>query len=122
MTTVIPNSVVSMASYVFVFCDGLTSIHIPSSVKSIDGTWPVFYNCTNLKDLYVYWKSADDFSAIYKQLFAWQNTEDEHSMITLHVPYGTKAAYEKIVEDDFFCGIVEMDPEKICTYCWDGRE
>ena len=45
-TTIIPNSVTSIASYAFDDCTGLTSITIPNSVTSI-GEF-AFYGCTGL--------------------------------------------------------------------------
>ena len=58
---VIPNSVTSIGSYAFVYCNSLTSVVIPDSVTSI-GDY-AFYNCISLTSVY-YKGTAEEWSGI----------------------------------------------------------
>ena len=77
----IGKSVATIGDYAFYCCTGLTSISIPNSVTSI-GEY-AFKGGTGLDDVYVHWKSpirCGDY------VFGTMNR--------LHVPAGTKEAYQ----------------------------
>ena len=78
----IPNSVTTIGGYAFSGCTGLTSVTIPNSVKWI-GDY-AFYGCTGLAELYV---KATEPPTIYSKTF-------NKYTATLHVPTGSKTAYQ----------------------------
>ena len=86
-SVIIPTSVSSIGNYVFQLCKNLSSITIPRSVVSIGSL--SFYGCTSLTDVIVEWPAPLSIS---------KYTFDDVIIITknatLHVPAGTKAAYE----------------------------
>jgi len=83
LSVVIGNKLTSIGSGVFKDCSNLTSVSIPNSVTLIEPN--AFQGCNNLADITVRWAvPLSDVS------FANVNT----SLITLHVPAGTKALYE----------------------------
>jgi uncharacterized protein YjdB len=83
-TLTIPQNVTSIEHAAF-NSSGLTSVTILSLVTSIGKS--AFYNCTALKDFTVYWNTP---LSIDSTVFENVNL----SAATLHVPSGTKAAYE----------------------------
>lgn len=101
----IPSTVTSIGEYAFCECYGLTSFTIPSSVTSIgDGA---FSYCDSMDEVYSYIPNpeqiimGDDVFYCY-----YQNYSDR----TLHVPSGSLATYQ--TDDDwnqYFGSIVEMD-------------
>ena len=83
---------------------GLTTIDIPSSVTSLGIR--AFASCSGLADVTVHWDTPLTISS---------NTFDGiASPSTLHVPYGTKDAYEAATGWNNFNNIVEMNPGGQC--------
>ena len=91
----------SIGGYAFYSCTGLTSVTLLEDVTSIYSY--AFFECSNLKDIFVKWTEAEkmpyiDFTAFH---------EIDLSKVTLHVPSYTTALYQtkniwkdfKIVED-----------------------
>jgi hypothetical protein len=80
------NTLTSIGEAAFSACYSLTFIALPNTLTSIgDGA---FYNCYNIRDIYVY--SATPPTA-YSEIAFHVN-----SSCTLHVPTGSKAAYEVV--------------------------
>ena len=110
-TTVIPNSVTSIAIDAFRDCSGLTSIEIPSSVTDI-GNY-AFYNCGGVTKVIS--------RAIVPPtcgLYTWLGDEDEKCAVstsTLYVPAGTKDAYAAAEGWRYFRVIKEFDATEITT-------
>ncbi|MBQ3364571.1 MAG: leucine-rich repeat protein [Muribaculaceae bacterium] len=124
--TIIPNTVTSIGDFAFAACSGLTSITIPDSLTSIG--CEAFFDCSGLttvtipnsvtffgdaafatcgrwSDVYSYITDLSKVSIVGSNVFFLSENS------TLHVPYGTTAAYQ--ANGRFFSGngsIVEMDP------------
>ena len=79
----IPESVTSIGGYAFYGCSGLTSVTIPASVTSIGGY--AFYACNNLTSV-----TMENPTPIAISSIIFSNRQNA----TLHVPAGSKAAYE----------------------------
>ena len=58
---VLSNGIISIGQYAFHSCNGLTHVIIPENVKSIGKN--AFYYCRNLKNITIYAKNMDGFSA-----------------------------------------------------------
>ena len=58
---VLSNGIISIGQYAFHSCNGLTRVIIPENVKSIGKN--AFYYCRNLKNITIYAKNMDGFSA-----------------------------------------------------------
>ena len=95
---VIPEGVVSIEESAFLGCK-LTSVDIPSSVKTIESS--VWAECDNLDE--VYCKATTPPSASY-DAFGESTLKG-----ILYVPAGSKAAYEAVDPWRNFWNIVEMD-------------
>jgi uncharacterized protein (TIGR02145 family) len=120
----IPSSVISIESYAFQYCIGLTSIDIPSSVTYIGssafsrctglilinipssvtsiGNF-AFNTCSNLSKIYTFKNSTVDLSSVTSVF----NNVNKTTCI-LYVPYGTKALYSAANQWKDFVNIVEM--------------
>ena len=82
--TIIPIGVISIGSYAFDACYGLTSVTIPSSVTSI-GNY-AFRMCTGLTSIKAEWAEP---LTIGRNVFLYTSI----SNLILYVPKGTKTAY-----------------------------
>ncbi|MDR1331989.1 MAG: leucine-rich repeat protein [Tannerella sp.] len=88
----IPNSVINIGESAFSLCTGLTSVVIPGSVTSIERY--AFFGCSSLRDLTIERPApllleVDEYEGV---VTVFLNVP--LSAATLHVPAGTKAAYE----------------------------
>ena len=108
-------SVTSIRSYAFASCTGLTSITIPNSVTSIGDR--AFYDCSRLTSVIVYSQTPPDIA---------YETFSNSAKVTLYVPQGSKAAYQRswswyrfkeIVE--VFITFADANVENICIQNWD---
>ena len=113
----IPNSLTSIGSYAFYGCSGLSSITIPNSVTSI-GSY-AFNNCNNLTSVTVLNETPVNIE---------QYTFSNRTNATLHVPSGTKTAYQAKPYWKQFHEIVEIannivfedaNVKAICIAQWD---
>jgi len=93
---VIPNSVTAIKDYTFDYFGGLTSVTIPSTVKSIGSA---FYNCTGLKEVHCEIKEPFNIST---GVFNYMHWDDAHvsfyndiTSAALYVPAGTGLKYKK---------------------------
>ena len=97
------NSVRTIGESAFRYCN-LLNLDIPQTVTKINDY--AFGGCTNLKDVYSY---ITDLSKVSVGASVWPGLNSNR---TLHVPYGTAAAYQA---DEhwypYFGQIVEMDSE-----------
>jgi hypothetical protein len=102
----LPNSVTSIGDFAFSSCSKLTSLELPKSVISIGVN--AFYGCSGLKTIYAYATTPIVLSSgVYSSV--------NINACTLHVPAGSKAAYQAADQwGDFY--IVEMDPSKNATH------
>lgn len=101
----ISNSVMNIGDCAFAGCSGLTSITIPNSVTAIG--FGAFSNCNALSDVYSF--ITDLSEGMYGVPF--YSYPANYSDRTLHVPYGTSAAYQADSNwGPYFGTIVEMDP------------
>ena len=96
--SVIPTSVTSINKYAFESSHGLTSITIPSSVKTIG--FAAFHNCPDLKEVKVDIKIP---LPIVSEVFS------NYENMKLLVPRGCKVAYESTSPWNRFKEIVEFD-------------
>ena len=102
----IPSSVTSIGSYAFQYCSGLSSITIPSNVTSIGNE--AFYDCGGLNEVYSYISNPSQIS-MGNSVFS--RDSDNYAERTLHVPFGSLAAYQADANwSPYFGSIVEMDP------------
>jgi hypothetical protein len=137
---IMPNSVISIENDAFyengkltsiVFSDkvssigekcfarsGLTSLTLPKSLVLIE--YFAFIGCVNLKDVTVFWKNPSDVAF---SKYGGNPFEDVNiSAVTLHVPSGTKAAYQAAdVWKDFYIvddatGIADIKPHSLQVY------
>ena len=102
--SIIPNTVVSIASYAFQYCKGLTSLHIPSGVVTIDEA--IFDNCTDLAILTVdennpKYDSRNNCNAIVETA---TNTLVQ-GIATSTIPEGIKAIGDKAFQGVLLGGI-----------------
>ena len=101
ITITIPDSVTSIAEWLFVDCKNLTSVTIPNSVTSI-GNY-AFLRCYGLMDAYLYSTTPPILS----------NINTIPTTTTIHVPIGSGDTYksatnwsrlaDQIVEDIITC-------------------
>ena len=100
----IPNSVTCIGMSAFGGCSGLTNVTIGNSVTFIgEGA---FSGCCGLKDVYLY---ITDLSKVTSGLGLFYLNINYYSDRTLHVPTGTRAAYQADERwSDYFGSIVEM--------------
>ena len=126
--TIIPSSVISIGSYAFAGCAGITSINIPENVTSIGDE--AFYGCTDLTSITIYTNNiglgSRVFSNCYRintiyclsqmppycgsQLFISNDLRDKYDIYTyatLHVPMGSKELYSSAYEWRYFDKIKE---------------
>ena len=94
---IIPNSVTSIGVWAFVSCSSLSSITIPNSVTSIEHG--AFAGCTSLSSIQVEAQKPPqcDYYSFYKVL----------KDIPVHIPCGTKEAYQESVCWASFTNIIE---------------
>ena len=89
LTTInIPNSVTSIGTHAFYGCKDLVSIDIPNSVKIIEDK--AFAECPSLNKFQCHYQSLDDVS-IDKETF----DTDVFESCTLIVPPGTESIYQQ---------------------------
>ena len=98
--TTIPNSVTSIASSAFSYCNALTSITIPESVEKIEKY--AFTNCSGLTSIIS--KKTEPFYVDY-----YVFSSEIYSTATLYVPLDTKSAYKKMPYWYEFKNIVEIE-------------
>lgn len=101
----IPNSVTVIDNEAFGYCDALTSVNIPNSVTKI-GNW-AFMHCYALSDVYseIVNPAAIDMG---NDVFSDYNDDSAFTGRTLHVPTGTRQAYQADTKwSEFFEFIVE---------------
>ena len=96
----IPSTVTKVGDEAFYDCDNISSIIVPSGIKSI-GTFS--FNCIGLSSLYVYPVSPVDLSSV-----SFVFNEHTTSACNLYVPGGTKSLYEASVQWQNFAHIVEI--------------
>lgn len=99
-TYTIPPTVTKISDEAFYHCDNISSIIVPSGVKSI-GTFS--FNCVGLSSLYVYPVSPVDLSSV-----SFVFNEYTTSACNLYVRYGTKSLYEASIQWLNFIHIVEI--------------
>ena len=105
----IGNSVTSIGDYAFDGCSGLTSVTIPNSVTSI-GKY-AFRNCSELTDVFSFINDPTTVSMGSYVFYLYPNNYAER---TLHVPFGTSAAYQADTKwSQYFGSIVEMEPDPV---------
>ncbi|MBN1463389.1 MAG: leucine-rich repeat domain-containing protein [Paludibacteraceae bacterium] len=102
----IPSSVLQILNSTFDGCTGLSSISIPASVGYIDSYG--FANCTNLTAINAYATTPIDFSFSTNVFYNVNKTT-----CVLHVPIGSKAAYEAADQWKDFTTIVEDLPTDV---------
>ena len=102
----IPNSVTSIGNWAFTNCSGLTSVTIPKSVATIgEGA---FADCSGLNDVFSF---IDDLTTVSMGSDVFYQELNNYVVRTLHVPFGTSAAYQADTRwSNYFGSIVEMDP------------
>ncbi|MFA9392088.1 MAG: leucine-rich repeat protein [Prolixibacteraceae bacterium] len=99
-TYTIPSTVTKVSDEAFYHCDNISTIIIPSEVKSI-GTFS--FNCVGLGSLYVYPVSPVDLSQA-----SFTFNEFTTTICNLYVPYGTKSIYSTSNQWQNFAKIVEI--------------
>jgi len=102
----IPTSVTTLGASIFFNCSKLTTITIPASVTSIGNA--VFSGCTSLTSIYAYNPTPVDLSAA---LYSFGSVNK--STCILHVPVGSKAAYQAAVVWQDFLSIEEGLPASV---------
>ena len=102
-STVIPNSVTTIARAAIAYSSGMTSVTIPNSVKKIHDF--AFYDC---KDLASVISLIEEPFEISENVFEnWFTDHDKFTTATLYVPTGTKEKYESTPAWNKFANIVE---------------
>ena len=101
---IIPNSVISIRHHAFAYCYSLTAISIPESVVDFGGS--VFWGSHNITSVIVEWPTPIP----YPKDFNW---DSQIANSTLHVPYGSKTAYQQAEGWKNFQNIVEMPAEPL---------
>jgi hypothetical protein len=96
----IPDTVTDIEYAAFSACRKLTAITIPNSVTFIDKS--AFYSCTSLVDVTVNWATPLNIPDFYD---VFQNVS--LNAVTLHVPAGTKTAYQVATVWKYFGTIAE---------------
>ena len=92
---VIPEGVTKVRNMAFRGCDGITSLVIPETIRSI-GTYS-FYECYNLKNVYCYSTTAPSLSSDMDSYAFYP----ECATCTLHVPAGCVTEYTQKNWDKF---------------------
>jgi len=98
-----------MQNSAFEECENLRSVVIPSTTKQI--ITYAFNGCMNLSSITIY--VTEPFEIDEQAFFAWDEDDGSNSVIyknaTLHVPAGTKTAYQNTDCWNYFEHIVEME-------------
>lgn len=102
-------------------CHGLKTLFIPNTVKYI-GT-EVWRNCDRLKDVYVEWNGTQ-LNAINASSSCFDNVKTD--TVRLHIPNGTKAAYDTIAPWKYFkividTAVVTKKPTAITGLVYNGK-
>lgn len=107
-TIFIPSSIMSIENMAFQNCKSLTSISIPSSVTSIG--YYAFNECTGLNNIYSYSIQPVDLSNpnYYSPPTVFNNVNKVTCI--LHVPFGSKSAYQSAYTWGDFKNIVDDLP------------
>lgn len=111
-STIIPNSVTSIGYGAFWGCDGLTSVTIPNSVTSIE--YDVFLGCSSIRSIFCQPTTPPSTYSVF--------SDDVLMYATLHVPNGSKSAYEAVDPWRNFWNIEEMEFNGIEDIVADGNE
>ena len=90
----------------------VNTVTIPSSVYSLQDGFLSSY-CEKLKNIYCYLKEPIDVSESPNTFAYW--TKEQMALITLYVPYGSRAAYEAADKWKDF-SIFEMEPVYTVTF------
>ena len=90
----------------------VNTVTIPSSVYSLQDGFLSSY-CEKLKNIYCYLKAPIDVSESPNTFAYW--TKEQMALITLYVPYGSRAAYEAADKWKDF-SIFEMEPVYTVTF------
>ncbi len=98
----IPSGVREFYMYAFEGCTGLTSISIPASVLFIDSY--TFADCSNLATINAYATTPFNFTSSSSG-YVFSNVNK--TTCVLHVPVGSKAAYQAASQWKDFTNIVE---------------
>ena len=103
---ILADGTLAIADYAFGGCSGLTSVTIPNSVTSINRS--AFYGCSGLNDVFSFIVDPTTVSMGGSVFYRYPNNYAER---TLHVPFGTSAAYQADTKwSQYFGSIVEMGP------------
>lgn len=127
----IPNQLASIEQYTFAGCSRLTTLEIPSSVTFID-EW-AFYDCSGLKMVRIpssvsyigewAFTSCDAIASVISEIESPFNMSeyvferDVKKKAILHVPAGTKEAYQNVTGWDFK-NIEEEEPSLYNLIMW----
>jgi hypothetical protein len=97
----LPEGLLRIGESAFSGCSSLTTVNIPSSVTQINSY--SFYGCNGLQNIYAMPVNPLDISN-YWEVFSGVDL----TTCTLHVPFGSKTAYQNASQWQHFQNIVEM--------------
>ena len=105
---VIPSDVTTLGDIAFSMCNHMTKIIIPASVETIEGN--CFLQCYHLADIYV----CRQEPVAAPRAFGNPGLDGfDFDHVVLHVPVGSKDAYDAANTWMFFKNIVEFDPNNM---------